>query len=1213
MQERIKQAIVDDSALRPAASDDLCGSFAATLLTHLIHLEWCDEAWLECITYLEKKIRKKLTIAKAARLDQPTNFQESALRKALRKNSNLSASTASGSSTEDGLKNWPQQKQGFWKPLTSCFRTASQSRSSPPILPVALEKQGTVQSEASDGFAKQLYSLMVLGTFSFEEVQDLHHLGEQLESFRLVIQVNRQTLRDISEHYQDVVSRSGFTAKMKKNSKRDLASFTRRVERVQKNLELRLTQVESLLAWLQEGKALFDGILQYRSVQVSHIFTESSHIQSEKMERIAHKTEQETISMHVVTCVTLAFLPGTFVAIQTDPHPTPVRLLLYNLIEFNYMQTLCLAHCGIALHICVAEQKQASTVKYYRIILRLVSQTATSDLILATVHHLGPRMDSCVQHFRDYVQSKWILGSDGEGKVVPYIPPCELEKYWTAERMNRILTSTTIPIDATYETISHGYLECFSILVFIDHCDKIPVICSNHNGLKDDNLPFTADAFKPMSKWSDQFLDAQWMFCPFIFSRACVYKRPLQPRTILPVTYDDYIKERRAGPDAAVLRKVQIHDKCNSVGQLVVFKVYEGIDSEERYNSETAVYGNLHDKPNDCIVKHVASFKFPHNHKFVIALEYAAHGSLLDYMRQTPQPVTPDDFALFWGRMFKLLDALHILSDIYKQNHHPHGSLTGVHQDIHPGNILVFPGTDSKSPYDVHFKITDFGLAEMGRVSAFDDALATSNTGNRMYISPEAFANFAVQDRFRPAISPTTDIWSLGAVFSDVLIWTVAGEAGREKYRRSRHEEIAGLPHLIGAGFDCCFHDGEKRLEAVQGVHDDALLHKRGSDDISPFISKLILRNMLIEQRGRLNAMQVRLRAEEGLQKIIANRTVPKPSANSASFVPTSGDKVLYRPMDSFPKPQIERRATVSSASSSPRKFPNRSGIQASPNQTWAMISMQGSISMPNDQSLRYTQTGDRILTVGEIYAMIEAKDKSSRRVSFRTKSSKRDEILELPGIQEARSKIRETKGREQIFIIDNFTSMQPHMEKVKKAARVISYVTKLADHNGMEVFAASETTMTPKICKHSIQVERAIGNFKAVRGTCRMRKCLDDILNRILIERPFKPTSIYIFTDGVWEQGDDQVEFAVNRATQFLIKHGLPSSSIMFQFIQFGHNAEGAARMKRLDDDCKKETEAEKFDIVDHKHCDAHVPDIVIGSLSPYTDEVEHRVNDTL
>ncbi|UZP35209.1 hypothetical protein NXS19_003025 [Fusarium pseudograminearum] len=47
------------------------------------------------------------------------------------------------------------------------------------------------------------------------------------------------------------------------------------------------------------------------------MFTESSHIQSEKMKKIAYKTEKETISMHVIMCVTLAFLPGTFVAVST--------------------------------------------------------------------------------------------------------------------------------------------------------------------------------------------------------------------------------------------------------------------------------------------------------------------------------------------------------------------------------------------------------------------------------------------------------------------------------------------------------------------------------------------------------------------------------------------------------------------------------------------------------------------------------------------------------------------------------------------------------------------------------------------------------------------------------------------------------------------------------------------------------------------------------
>lgn len=41
------------------------------------------------------------------------------------------------------------------------------------------------------------------------------------------------------------------------------------------------------------------------------------------MERIAYKTEQETISMHIITCVTLAFLPGTFVAVSSSTISQP--------------------------------------------------------------------------------------------------------------------------------------------------------------------------------------------------------------------------------------------------------------------------------------------------------------------------------------------------------------------------------------------------------------------------------------------------------------------------------------------------------------------------------------------------------------------------------------------------------------------------------------------------------------------------------------------------------------------------------------------------------------------------------------------------------------------------------------------------------------------------------------------------------------------------
>lgn len=54
-----------------------------------------------------------------------------------------------------------------------------------------------------------------------------------------------------------------------------------------------------------------------------------------------------------------------------------------------------------------------------------------------------------------------------------------------------------------------------------------------------------------------------------------------------------------------------------------------------------------------------------------------------------------------------------------------------IHQDIQPANILVFPQDASDSPFDVKFKLTDFGLTEFGRLSC--GKIATVNRGNRMY------------------------------------------------------------------------------------------------------------------------------------------------------------------------------------------------------------------------------------------------------------------------------------------------------------------------------------------------------------------------------------------------------------------------------------------------------------------------------------------------
>ncbi|KAG9508292.1 hypothetical protein J7337_001856 [Fusarium musae] len=184
-------------------------------------------------------------------------------------------------------------------------------------------------------------------------------------------------------------------------------------------------------------------------------------------------------------------------------------------------------------------------------------------------------------------------------------------------------------------------------------------------------------------------------------------------------------------------------------------------------------------------------------------------------------------------------------------------------------------------------------------------------------------------------------------------------------------------------------------------------------------------------------------------------------------------------------------------------------------------------------------------------------------------------------------------------MLVDNFGSMESHKPKAMRTARVISYVAKIADYNGMEVFAASETTKRPVICNSSGKVEKVIKKMETVKGRCNMHKCLYDILNRVLMPGQFKPTSIYIYTDGVWEPGDDQVKLLISRAIDFIDRHEYKSSALMFQFIRFGNDPTGTERLNYLANQCKRQTTVDLYDIVDAKDCDEHVPDIVIGSIS--------------
>ncbi|KAG5789539.1 hypothetical protein H9Q69_011400 [Fusarium xylarioides] len=246
------------------------------------------------------------------------------------------------------------------------------------------------------------------------------------------------------------------------------------------------------------------------------------------------------------------------------------------------------------------------------------------------------------------------------------------------------------------------------------------------------------------------------------------------------------------------------------------------------------------------------------------------------------------------------------------------------------------------------------------------------------------------------------------------------------------------------------------------------------------------------------------------------------------------------------------------------------------------------------------TYSGESKVSVWEVYEALKAKSKWKH--FRRHKSQPSDVGMSLPGMRHARNQINRHGGRDQILVIDDYGSMKEHRRNVAETARVISYSVKVSDKDGMDLYFASDSC-NPQKCQNSSDVEAKVRSKATVDGRCDMKKCLEDVMDQVKANGT-KPTGIYIFTDGIWDPDHKpEVDDVIHESIKLLIEKKAKPADLMFQFIQFGHDPEGSKRLKFLDDDCKRTHRGVEYDIVDTKHCDDHVPKIIIGSISKHND----------
>ncbi|KAK3320295.1 hypothetical protein B0T19DRAFT_434228 [Cercophora scortea] len=299
---RLKKSIPAHPQLQPSALTTTETRFAATLLTHLIHFQWCVENWPRYIDYLESLVKgdhlNKVQYGPVSALAAPDEIERAALRR----------------STMNSSKS-PPSRQGTLQRPGSFYAPKVVRKLSEKIFPADKKSAAQQAAEEEERRKKEMGRLDFDKLFDFADLQKLGQLGDDMQTSLMVIGQNVRVMNEVMTRYGELVASEEFRAVVDVGKCRaDMARFMSRGRRMVQDLENNGLRLRTIISSLESAKAQFQGILQYKNIRTGEYFAQSAHDSAKVMEQMAVKTKQETVSMHSITILTLVFLPGTFLA-----------------------------------------------------------------------------------------------------------------------------------------------------------------------------------------------------------------------------------------------------------------------------------------------------------------------------------------------------------------------------------------------------------------------------------------------------------------------------------------------------------------------------------------------------------------------------------------------------------------------------------------------------------------------------------------------------------------------------------------------------------------------------------------------------------------------------------------------------------------------------------------------------------------------------------
>jgi hypothetical protein len=509
--------------------------------------------------------------------------------------------------------------------------------------------------------------------------------------------------------------------------------------------------------------------------------------------------------------------------------------------------------------------------------------------------------------------------------------------------------------------------------------------------------------------------------------------------------------------------------------------------------------------------------------------------------------------------------------------------------------------------------------------------------------APEASRIYKEQERDLKQVHVASDIWSLGCVVSESIIWVSGGMAAIERAVIDRNTEIKEFyPTMVGSGFDQGFHNCSVLLCCVFSAHRTALENLQGVSSLSVGVSRLVELGMLVSIEKRNDPM-VLWNKFDSLYNQLSAGTLQSPVADEFATNTIYCDNLIEDPAQcgnlqapgskssTYPPANIKEYRNMV-----PKQTPRTPMIQTDPilddwdenhqsplgtrrptSNHWAPQNPHG-FSTSLHQENRFAQQNPTIhvtgnggqssiphrhsanSTVGQngFHSPVSAQVTPLERAApgFLSPSPTPTKPTSMYGTTTVDDAFRhrQNKGRRDalngylkfrrrmtprhfIILIDDSESMRIMFGEVLKVVEVFVWLVKDFDSLGVDVRFASNpkkghtrTFLRPSTEKLMGPV-RQLFNKNEADQYCNMKLVLNKIFADDKIVDPKCPTSVLVLTDGVWEGGpiqDSGVEKSISQVIEQMDEKGVSDTDFTFQFVRFGNNLDGLARLKYLDDE---------------------------------------------